>query len=125
MRGRALRVVMVLSAALALTLALTLLVDRAAQVRANSGILFVAPGAACGAATPCYANLQAAVDDAIPGNEIRVAAGTYGGVHGRTSPSYYYGSSTITQVVYISKTVRIRGGYTTTNSYADPPNPDV
>lgn len=28
-------------------------------------------------------------------------------------------------MVYISKTVTIRGGYTTTNGFADPPNPDT
>jgi hypothetical protein len=54
---------------------------------------------------PC-ATLQRAVDVANPGDEIRVASGTYAGVQARAG---------MTQVAYISKTVTIRGGYTTTN----------
>ncbi|CAG0935856.1 hypothetical protein TFLX_04707 [Thermoflexales bacterium] len=56
-------------------------------------------------ATPC-ATIQWAVDVAAPDDEIRVAAGTYTGVQVRQG---------ITQVVYISQSVTIRGGYTTTN----------
>jgi hypothetical protein len=55
--------------------------------------------------TPC-ATVQYAVDVADPGDEICVATGTYTDVQARTG---------ITQVVYISKTVTVRGGYTTTN----------
>lgn len=55
--------------------------------------------------TPC-ATVQHAVDVAAPDDEIRVAAGTYAGVQVRES---------ITQVVYISQSVTIRGGFTTTN----------
>ena len=51
-----------------------------------------------------YASVQAAVDVASPGDIIKVAAGTYTDIHQRAG---------ITQVVYISKTVTIRGGYTT------------
>jgi len=73
---------------------------------ADPGILYVAPGGDCGGATPCYATVQAAVDAANPGDEIRVAAGIYSGVSARAG---------VTQTVYISKTVTIRGGYTTAN----------
>ena len=56
-------------------------------------------------ALPC-ATVQHAVDVAVPGDDIRVAAGIYTGVSARAG---------ITQMVYLSKTVAIRGGYTTTN----------
>jgi len=54
---------------------------------------------------PCR-TVQQAVDVAVSGDEIRVAAGVYTGVQAR---------SAVTQVVYINKTVSLRGGYTTTN----------
>jgi uncharacterized repeat protein (TIGR01451 family) len=53
-----------------------------------------------------YATVQAAVDDANDGDVIKVATGAYTDIHQRAG---------ITQVVYISKTVTVRGGYTTTN----------
>ncbi len=48
--------------------------------------------------------IQAAVDAADDGAEIRVATGVYTGVSARAG---------VIQVVYLSKTVTIRGGYTT------------
>ena len=53
-------------------------------------------------AAPC-ATVQHAVDNAEIGGEIRIAAGSYTGVPG------------ITQTVYISKSIVLRGGYTTSN----------
>ncbi|GAG35654.1 unnamed protein product, partial [marine sediment metagenome] len=67
----------------------------------------------CGGVTPCR-TIQYAVDQALPGEEIRVAQGTYTGVSARSG---------MTQVVYISKTVTIRGGYTPANWTT--PNPDA
>ncbi len=68
-----------------------------------------------GAPEPCYTTVQAAVDAADdPGDVIKIAAGTY------TDMNNYGG---LAQVVYISKTVTIRGGYTTTNAFAEPPDP--
>jgi len=54
---------------------------------------------------PCR-TVQVAVDVSNSGDEIRVATGVYTGVQVR---------SAVTQVVYINKSVTIRGGYTTTN----------
>lgn len=60
----------------------------------------------CSLSTNPCATVQRAVDVAVPDDEIRVAAGTYTGVQVRQG---------ITQVVYITQPVTIRGGYTTTN----------
>jgi len=56
------------------------------------------------------------VDAANDGDVIKVATGVYTGISTRAG---------VTQVVYISKTVTVQGGYTTTNSFADPPDPDT
>ena len=53
-----------------------------------------------------YSSIQAAVDAANPGDVIKVAQGTYSDIHVRAG---------ITQVVYISKEVTLRGGYTKSN----------
>lgn len=60
-------------------------------------------GNACtSSAAPC-ATVQHAVNSAELGGEIRIAAGTYTGLPG------------ITQTVYISKSIILRGGYTSAN----------
>jgi parallel beta-helix repeat protein len=53
-----------------------------------------------------YNNVQAAVDGADEGDIIKVAQGTYTGVSSREG---------VTQTVYLSKTLTIQGGYTTSN----------
>lgn len=85
-------------------------------------IRYVAPGGAdsgntcANSATPC-ATVQHAVDVANPADEIRVAEGTYGPgqmvIDARTGYTY-------TQVVFITKTLALRGGYDATNWTTDP-----
>jgi hypothetical protein len=58
--------------------------------------------------------VQYAVDQASAGSTIRVASGIYTDVHVR-SRNDLTTTGLVTQVIYISKTVTIRGGYTTTN----------
>jgi hypothetical protein len=75
---------------------------------------YVALGGVCGGMAPCYSTVQSAVDTSQPGDEIRVATGVYIGVNSRPRHDVTT-TGVVTQVVYISKTVTIRGGYTTTN----------
>jgi parallel beta-helix repeat protein len=81
------------------------LVLRVSPMQANASILYVSStDPACGGQSPCYTTIQDAVDAASGGDVIKVAAGIYSGVQTRAS---------ITQVVYISKSLTIQGGYTT------------
>jgi hypothetical protein len=59
-------------------------------------------------ASPCR-TLQHAADQSAAGDELRIAGGTY------TSVTLRLGSS---QIAYITTTVTIRGGYTTTDGFA-------
>jgi hypothetical protein len=75
---------------------------------------------------PCR-TVQYAVDQAASDDVIKVATGVYTGVQGRPVPPGYPdppASGIITQVVYISKTVSIRGGYTAPG-FSEPPDPDA
>ena len=65
----------------------------------------------CGSVTTPCLTVQYAVDRAGAGDEIRVATGTYADVNN-------YGG--LAQVVYISKTVTLRGGYSTDFNNWDP-----
>ena len=67
-----------------------------------------------------YTTIQAAIDAAQEGDLIRIAAGTYTGVHSRPAPVGYDGPEIITQVVYITKTVTVRGGYSSNFSTWNP-----
>ena len=66
-------------------------------VLVDSNTLYVAPGGDCGGAGLCYDTIQAAVDDAVDGDSIKVAGGVY--------------TSTDSQVVYINKAITLTGGY--------------
>ncbi len=95
---------------------------RAERSSDGYAIYYVAPGGNCGGQTPCYGNIQDAVSTADDANDvIKVAAGLYTGV--RTMGAF--GSLKFIQVVVITKTLTLRGGYTTANwttpdPYANP-----
>jgi uncharacterized repeat protein (TIGR01451 family) len=82
-----------------------------------NGPRYVAPGgvdsgnSCTNSLNPCV-TVQHAVDVAEPGEVIKVATGSYSGIN-------TYGG--LTQMVYVSKTVTIRGGYTA--SFSEPPDP--
>jgi hypothetical protein len=61
-----------------------------------------------------FSTIQAAVDAARDGDVIKVAEGIYADVHAKPRNDFV-ATGVVTQVVYISKTVTIQGGYTTTN----------
>jgi hypothetical protein len=87
----------------------------AAQAQSGS-IHYVAPtgadtGGCADPAHPC-ATVQYAVDQAAAGDEVHIATGIYTDVHPRAG---------LTQTVYISKTVTLRGGYDV--AFTEPPDP--
>jgi hypothetical protein len=63
--------------------------------------------------SPC-ATIQRAVDISSPNDEIRVATGTYSDTHVKPKADVST-TGTVTQVVYITQSLSIRGGFTTTN----------
>ena len=72
-------------------------------------ILYVAPAGDCAGFTPCYSHPQAAVDAAQTGSVIRIATGNY------TIP---VGMS---QVLLITKSLILQGGFRTTDWYDPQP----
>ena len=85
---------------------------------ASASLRYVAPigtdaGACTASAAPCR-SLQYAVNQSAANDEIRIAAGEYTGVLDHAAPAGYT-PATVKQVVYIDKSVTLRGGFTTAN----------
>jgi len=94
------------------------LLERRAQAQGGT-IRYVAPtgndtGNCTDSFNPC-STVQYALDQVTSGGEIRVATGVYTDIHQRAG---------ITQVVYINKSVTIRGGYDASN-WNVPPDPEA
>jgi hypothetical protein len=79
----------------------------ALSTRASGATLYVSNNPGCAGKTPCYNTIQAAADAASSGDEIRIAAGTYSGTQNRTGTDGY----NYKQVVFIEKSLTVRGGY--------------
>lgn len=98
--------------ALLTTAALTPVTVQAVAPADGIDIYYVAPDCT-GVPAPCFTAIQAAVDAVdVPTATIKVAAGHY------TDINTYEGLS---QVVYLSKTLTLQGGYTTTDWVAAHP----
>jgi hypothetical protein len=101
------------------------LLRQTASATSDAGIRYVAldgsDASDCSSSANRCRTPQRAVDVADVGDVIKVAAGTYSGTQGRASAPFYHGSAVVTQIVYISRSLTIRGGYSTSNGFADPP----
>ena len=86
--------------------------------------LYVAPGAECGEVEPCYAKIQQAVDAAMPFDSIKVASGNYTDISIRPRDDYTT-TGVVTQVVYLTKSLSILGGYTPDNWNTPDPESNV
>ncbi len=96
---------------IALMLLGTLLLIMSGTTEASGTIHYVAQD--CGTVTPCYPTIQEAVNAATTGDEVHVASGTYTNVHTQGGNA---------QIVYLNKSLTLRGGYTTTDWTAPNPN---
>jgi hypothetical protein len=97
-----------------------LLTGRVDSAQANPGILYVGPHGDCGGIIlHCYSTIQAAVDAAASYDEIRVSSGVYTDTHVRPRSDTTF-TGVVTQTVYLTKTLTIRGGYNHTYSFWNP-----
>ncbi len=90
-------------------------------------VYYVAPGGNCGGMTPCFSSVQAAVDAVdADGETVKVAQGLYTDIHVRPAPSTYFFSGysdcphmgegvPLTQVVFITRSLVLQGGYSTSD----------
>ncbi|MCP4540245.1 MAG: hypothetical protein GY832_24155 [Chloroflexi bacterium] len=87
------------------------------SVSADAGIIYVAPDANCNGMNPCYGNVQEAVDAAATSDTIKIAGGIYTGVQNIPSLNFEQWGTyfTATQIVAITKTVMLQGGYSVTD----------
>lgn len=110
--------------ALAVGLGLMLLIAAASQAKqaaaVNGNVLYVSHDPVCGGRAPCYHSLQAAIDAAQSGDEVRVSADslTYSGVTTVTVGGVPY-----LQVAMITKSLSLIGGYN--SSDWDTYNPEM
>jgi len=94
-----------------ITLTLVLLwTSSTPAVRASAPTHYVSKTSGCGGQSPCYLSIQAAVNASGPGDLIKVATGTYTG-----TVKMLFGTQPYTQVVFITRTLTLQGGFTNSN----------
>ncbi len=111
MERRRILVISALLSGMAATLILFLLVPE--QVTAAGSVHYVALDCT-DVPTPCHTTVQGAADAARDGDVVKVAAGTYTSVNTHLCRDDST-SGVITQVVYLEKSIAIKGGYTIAN----------
>ncbi len=105
---RAVRIALALSLGLTLAIVWLLFCPRLTPSKAQTNELHVCHSGCL------YTSIQAAVDSASEGDIIKVATGIYTDVNVRPRNDITT-TGVVAQVMYLSKTVTIQGGYTTTN----------
>lgn len=90
-----------------------------------SSIHYVSLDGNCGGMSPCYDNIQDAVNVANPGDEVHVAGGEYSAITAYPAPDRYPVLDVVTQVVYISKTIVLNGGYATNDWSVSNPETNI
>lgn len=89
-----------------------------AGVQAAPAVRYVSLDGTCAGNTPCTTSVQAAVDAALAGDEIRLAEGTYTDMHDCPRNDVVT-TGVAPAVVCLSKTLTIRGGYNSTFTSRD------
>ncbi|MCP4542855.1 MAG: DUF1565 domain-containing protein, partial [Chloroflexi bacterium] len=93
------------------------------HAQAGTGVIRVAATGAdssgCGSVTVPCRTIQYAVNLAAAGDEIHIAQGTYSDVNSHVTPGWYEWPATIQQIVYLDKSVTLKGGYNAAFSARD------
>ena len=118
------RIMVVLVVGLGLALAMGLCLVSVDPAQADGAVYYVdvgtCPDPGSGTEGDPFCRIQDAVDAALDGYEIRVAAGTYTGVQ-EVTVEQWEGVFTYTQVAIITRSLTLQGGYSPADWYTPDP----